>query len=162
MYTIREERGSITGIIIALIRDQTWCTVHSLAKILVNYQVRIIYISPPSLGIPRSIWDYVCHNIEQMVYSDFEEVINCVDVLYITRIQKERSEDIKEFEAIKSSYVISARTLTRAKSDVVIMHPLPRLDEIANELDNDPRSAYFRQMEYGLYVRMAYSFRGFL
>lgn len=157
VYTIREERGTVNGMNIAIIGDlKNGRTVHSLVKLLTNYKVRIRYISPPGLEIPRDVWNYVAeHGVEQSVHRDLEEILERVDILYVTRIQKERFTNLQEYEKVKSSYVITPRTLTKAKSDLIVMHPLPRVDEISTELDNDPRSAYFRQMEYGLYVRMA-------
>jgi carbamoyl-phosphate synthase / aspartate carbamoyltransferase / dihydroorotase len=157
VYTIREERGTVNGINIAIIGDlKNGRTVHSLVKLLTNYKVRIRYIHPPGLEIPKDVWDYVQkHGIEQSVHSTLDEILERTDILYVTRIQKERFSSIKEYEKVKGSYIITPRTLTKAKPDLIIMHPLPRVDEISTELDNDPRSAYFRQMEYGLYIRMA-------
>jgi len=82
-------------------------------------------------------------------------VLTETDVLYVTRVQRERFENLEEYEKVKDAYVISAKTMEKAKEKMIVMHPLPRVNEIAMEVDRDPRAAYFRQMEYGLYVRMA-------
>ena len=88
-------------------------------------------------------------------YTQLEKALPETDVLYVTRVQKERFEDPQEYEKVKGTYIISSDTLKKAKEDLVLMHPLPRVGEISMDLDDDPRAAYFRQMEYGMYVRMA-------
>ena len=93
--------------------------------------------------------------MKQYETADLEEVLPETDVLYVTRIQKERFENPAQYDNVKDSYVITADTMTRAKEKMAVMHPLPRVGEIATEVDSDPRAAYFRQMEYGMYVRMA-------
>ena len=93
--------------------------------------------------------------IPQTESASLEDVLAETDVLYVTRIQKERFEDLEEYERVKGAYVITPETLETAKERMVVMHPLPRVGEISMDVDNDPRAAYFRQMEYGLYVRMA-------
>ena len=93
--------------------------------------------------------------IEQNATEDLESVLGATDILYVTRIQKERFENVDEYDQVKDSYVITAETMTQAKERMAVLHPLPRVGEIAMEVDDDPRAAYFRQMEYGMYVRMA-------
>jgi carbamoyl-phosphate synthase/aspartate carbamoyltransferase/dihydroorotase len=93
--------------------------------------------------------------ILQEEYSALEPVISETDVLYVTRVQKERFNDLNDYEEVRDMFVITPKTLESAKERMIIMHPLPRINEISMELDDDPRAAYFRQMEYGLYVRMA-------
>jgi aspartate carbamoyltransferase catalytic subunit len=93
--------------------------------------------------------------VSQTTQDDLEQVLATTDVLYVTRVQKERFENADDYESVKGSYVITPDTLKRAKQQMIVMHPLPRVGEIAMEVDDDPRAAYFRQMEYGLYVRMA-------
>jgi carbamoyl-phosphate synthase/aspartate carbamoyltransferase/dihydroorotase len=93
--------------------------------------------------------------VEQHEHETLEPVLAETDVLYVTRVQKERFDDLTMYEAVKGAYVITPETMKGAKQDMVLMHPLPRVGEISLDLDNDPRAAYFRQMEYGLYVRMA-------
>ena len=131
-------------------------TVHSLAKLLSLYSVRLRYVSPHGLEIPTEVINYVKErNIEQTEHSDLNDVLEKTDILYVTRIQKERFKSEKEYIKFRNSYQITPQMLTRAKKNLVIMHPLPRVNEISNSVDNDPRAAYFRQMEYGMYVRMA-------
>lgn len=93
--------------------------------------------------------------LKQSVHTSLSEVISKTDVLYVTRIQKERFTDLKEYERVKDSFIITPKTLAHAKERMIIMHPLPRVNEISTEVDSDPRAAYFRQMENGVYVRMA-------
>jgi aspartate carbamoyltransferase catalytic subunit len=93
--------------------------------------------------------------IEQYATTDLDEVLPDTDVLYVTRVQRERFEDPARYDQVKDSYVITAATMEAAKDAMIVMHPLPRVGEIATEVDDDPRAAYFRQMEYGMYVRMA-------
>lgn len=93
--------------------------------------------------------------IGQTETADLAAVLPDTDVLYVTRVQKERFDDPADYDAVKDSYVITNDTMAPAKDDMIVMHPLPRVGEIAEEFDSDPRAAYFRQMEYGMYVRMA-------
>jgi carbamoyl-phosphate synthase/aspartate carbamoyltransferase/dihydroorotase len=93
--------------------------------------------------------------IHQGEYDSLEPVISKSDVLYVTRVQKERFEDLDEYESVKSAFVITPETMKQAQEEMIHMHPLPRVGENSIEVDEDPRAAYFRQMEYGLYVRMA-------
>ena len=131
-------------------------TVHSLARLLALYNIRLNYVSPEILRMPPAIIEELrARGVPQAQHTDLEAVLAESDVLYVTRVQKERFEDESLYESVKGSYVITADTLTRAKQRMIVMHPLPRVGEIAMEVDDDPRAAYFRQMEYGLYVRMA-------
>jgi aspartate carbamoyltransferase len=157
-YTIREEVGSITGVTVTMLGDlKHGRTVHSLAKLLANYEdVRLRYVSPKGLEMPKYIKKYIYkRGIEQTEYNDINKVLSTTDVLYVTRIQKERFKDEKEFEKVKDSYFIDSKILAKAKHNLVVMHPFPRVNEISKELDNDLRAAYFRQIENGMYVRMA-------
>ncbi len=156
-YTIREEMGRIDGLTITMLGDLKYGrTVHSLAKLLTLFDVKINYVAPEILQMPELLVKEVdAVGIEQHETTDLDEVLADTDVLYVTRIQKERFEDPSEYELVKNSYVITAETMRSAKEDMIVMHPLPRVGEIATEVDDDPRAAYFRQMEYGMYVRMA-------
>jgi carbamoyl-phosphate synthase/aspartate carbamoyltransferase/dihydroorotase len=157
-YTIRDERGSITDSTITLLGDlKHGRTVHSLAKLLSQYQnIRFRYVSPPGLEMPDHIQKYIgAKGIEQTNHHNIMEVLETTDILYVTRIQKERFRSEREYEAVKGSYIIDHKVLARAKSDLVVMHPLPRVDEISTEIDSDARAAYYRQIENGMYVRMA-------
>lgn len=157
IYTIREELGTVNGLTITLVGDLVHGrTVHSLVKLLRLYQVKLNFVSPESLQLPEEIKN-VCRDagIPFVETTDLASVIPTSDVVYMTRIQKERFKSEAEYELVKDSYKVTAAVLARAKQHMVVMHPLPRINEIDSEVDFDPRAAYFRQMRYGMYVRMA-------
>ena len=148
LYTIRQERGGIDGLTVTMMGDlKHGRTVHSLTKLLRLYEARLRFVSPPELSMPA---DYLRPGDEQC--ADLGEAIGDTDVLYVTRVQKER---IPGTIAIDVSYAVTEADMRRARGNMVLMHPLPRVGEIPAELDADPRAAYFRQMRYGLHVRMA-------
>jgi aspartate carbamoyltransferase len=157
LFTISEELGEVDGLTVTMLGDLKYGrTVHSLARLLSLYEVEINYVSPEILKIPLEIIDEVDKKgVPQAEFSTLEPVLPRTDVLYVTRVQKERFEQLSDYELVKSAFIISPETLTIAKERMIIMHPLPRVGEISMEVDDDPRAAYFRQMEYGLYVRMA-------
>jgi aspartate carbamoyltransferase len=157
LFTIYEELSVPDGLTVTLLGDLKYGrTVHSLARLLSLYDVKINYVSPEILRIPKEIINEIHEKgIPQNEQSTLEPVLPDTDVLYITRVQKERFEDPSEYELVKSAYIITLETLSIAKDKMIVMHPLPRVGEISMEVDDDPRAAYFRQMEYGLYVRMA-------
>lgn len=157
LFTISEELGEVDGLTVTMLGDLKYGrTVHSLARLLSLYEVEINYVSPEILKIPLEIIDEVDKKgVPQAEFSTLEPVLPRTDVLYVTRVQKERFEELSEYELVKSAFIITPETLTIAKERMIIMHPLPRVGEISMEVDDDPRAAYFRQMEYGLYVRMA-------
>ena len=157
LFTIHEELGHIDGLTITMVGDLKYGrTVHSLARLLALYNIRLNYVSPEILRMPPALIEELrARGVPQAQQTDLEAVLAESDVLYVTRVQKERFEDESLYESVKGSYVITPDTLTRAKQRMIVMHPLPRVGEIAMEVDDDPRAAYFRQMEYGLYVRMA-------
>ncbi|RXZ78709.1 aspartate carbamoyltransferase [Paenibacillaceae bacterium] len=157
-YTIDKQFGRIDGLKIAMVGDLTYGrTVHSLSYILANFKdVTIYYIAPENARIPH----YVKQHLDKLGVryeetSDLNEVAGIVDVLYQTRIQKERFPSVEEYEKASGQYVVDADLLKRMKEDAIILHPLPRAGEIAEEVDSDPRAAYFRQAQNGLYIRMA-------
>ncbi|PWH11976.1 MAG: aspartate carbamoyltransferase [Anaerolineae bacterium] len=158
-FTIFEElgEGQIDGMTVTLLGDLKYGrTVHSLARLLSLYRVKLNYVSPEILRMPKEVMDEVAEKgIPQAEYTTLEQVLPETDVLYVTRVQKERFEDPAEYEKVKGSYVIDPQVMKAAKQEMIVMHPLPRVGEISTEFDDDPRAAYFRQMEYGLYVRMA-------
>jgi aspartate carbamoyltransferase catalytic subunit len=156
-FTIREELGRIDGLKVALLGDlKHGRTVHSLARLLALYDAELTFVSPDILRMPPEIVAALQDKglaIRQA--GDLEEVLAAVDVLYVTRVQKERFADPAQYEAVQGSYTITPELLKRAKAEMVVMHPLPRVGEIDPAVDADPRAAYFRQMKNGVYVRMA-------
>jgi len=157
LYTIQAELGSVDGLTVTMLGDLKYGrTVHSLARLLTLYGARINYVSPEILRMPPEIIAEIGETgIQQAEYRGLEQVLPDTDVLYVTRVQKERFADEAEYETVKGSYVIDPPMMRAAKDDMIVMHPLPRVGEISMDFDEDPRAAYFRQMEYGLYVRMA-------
>ncbi len=157
LFTIREELGTIDGLTVTMLGDLRYGrTVHSLAKLLSLYQVRLNYVSPDVLRMPVELVAQLDGlGVRQHEFDSLEPVMAETDVLYVTRVQKERFTDLAEYEAVKGAYVITPESMAQFRSRMALMHPLPRVGEIDPEVDSDPRAAYFRQMEYGLYVRMA-------
>jgi aspartate carbamoyltransferase len=159
LFTIFEELGVgvVDGLTVTMLGDLKYGrTVHSLARLLSLYEVKINYVSPEILRMPQEVMDEVGQKmIKQAQFDTLGKVLPETDVLYVTRVQKERFEDPAEYEKVKGAYVIDAAAMKAAKKDMIVMHPLPRVTEISQDFDDDPRAAYFRQMEYGLYVRMA-------
>jgi aspartate carbamoyltransferase len=157
LFTIMEELGQSDGLTVTLLGDlKNGRTVHSLSRLLSLFDVRLNYVSPEILCMPPEIIaELDDKGIPQQEYVSLEEPLPESDVLYVTRVQQERFDDPQAYEKVKDAYVITPETLQRAKDDMIVMHPLPRVGEISMELDDDPRAAYFRQMEYGMYVRMA-------
>lgn len=157
LFTITEEKGIVDGLTVTLLGDLKYGrTVHSLSRLLSLYDVSLHFVSPDILRLPEEIIGELDEKgIPHQEHTALEEALPDTDVLYVTRVQKERFEDSKQYEKVKGTYIITPATLEQAKGDMVIMHPLPRVGEISMELDDDPRAAYFRQMEYGMYVRMA-------
>jgi aspartate carbamoyltransferase len=158
-FTIFEELsgGSVDGMTITMLGDLKYGrTVHSLARLLSLFKVKINYVSPDILRMPREVMNEVGERgIPQVEFETLEKALPETDVLYVTRVQKERFEDPAEYEKVKGAYVIDPEIMKAAKQEMIVMHPLPRVGEISVDFDDDPRAAYFRQMEYGLYVRMA-------
>ncbi|HJR80083.1 MAG TPA: aspartate carbamoyltransferase [Anaerolineales bacterium] len=158
-FTIFEELGAgqIDGMAVTMLGDLKYGrTVHSLARLLSLYKVKINYVSPEILRMPKEVMDEVGQRgIPQAEFDSLEKILPQTDVLYVTRVQKERFEDPAEYEKVKGAYVIDPQIMKSAKQEMIVMHPLPRVGEISVDFDDDPRAAYFRQMEYGLYVRMA-------
>lgn len=157
LFTIVEELGEVDGLTVTMLGDLKYGrTVHSLARLLSLYKVRINYVSPEILRMPQEIIkELELQNIPQKEFSTLNEPLPETDVLYVTRVQKERFDNLSEYESVSHAYVITPDILKSAKERMIVMHPLPRVGEISIEVDDDPRAAYFRQMEYGLYVRMA-------
>jgi aspartate carbamoyltransferase catalytic subunit len=157
LFTILQERGRIDGMTVTMLGDLKYGrTVHSLSRLLSMFRVKINYVSPDELRMPPELVAQLAERgIEQHEHTSLDQVLGDTDVLYVTRIQQERFSDPKEYERLKVSYVITPEVMASAKKECTIMHPLPRVGEISMDVDDDPRAAYFRQMEYGLYIRMA-------
>jgi len=157
MFTIREELGTSEDLTVTMLGDLKYGrTVHSLARLLSLYNTRLNYVSPSILKMPTALIEELkAKGARQAEYDSLEPVMADTDVLYVTRVQKERFEDLAEYESVKNAFVITPETMTHLRPRMAVMHPLPRVGEISPEVDADPRAAYFRQMEYGLYVRMA-------
>eukprot|EP00105_Crassostrea_gigas_P002518 XP_011415078.1 PREDICTED: CAD protein isoform X1 [Crassostrea gigas] len=157
VFTIREEIGTVNGLTITMVGDlKNGRTVHSLARLLTQYRVNLCYVSPESLKMPEDVKrDVTAKGVSQAEFTSLEDVLSDTDVLYMTRIQKERFVSEEEYKKVCGQYVIVPETMRKAKKKMVVMHPLPRVNEIHPELDSDPRAAYFRQAENGMYVRMA-------
>jgi aspartate carbamoyltransferase len=157
LFTIREELGRLEGLTVTMLGDLKYGrTVHSLSRLLALYGAKLNFVSPDILRMPASIVEELGKfNVQQAEYNSLEPVLAETDVLYVTRVQKERFEDLSVYESVRGAFVITPETMKGAKAQMALMHPLPRVGEISPEVDSDPRAAYFRQMEYGLYVRMA-------
>ncbi|MFA6065136.1 MAG: aspartate carbamoyltransferase [archaeon] len=161
LYTIHRELGKVEGITVAMVGDlANGRTVHSLSYLLGKFdsQTKIIFVSPPNLRIPENIKEYlVRHNITFSEETDFSKVLPIADVIYMTRIQKERMTP-EDYELAKGKYCIDSHNLGQVRPNARIMHPLPHVEEINIPIEienNDLRIAYFRQAENGIYVRMA-------
>jgi aspartate carbamoyltransferase catalytic subunit len=155
LYTIFKEKGKIDGLNIALIGDLRYGrTVHSLAYALSFYDVKLSMVSPDLLKMRKEILKEIQNRIEISEFSSVDEIISDVDVLYVTRIQKERFPDLGEYEKVRGIYSVDLSTLRPAKDDLVILHPLPRVDEISIDVDSTPYAKYFEQTRNGVVVRM--------
>jgi aspartate carbamoyltransferase catalytic subunit len=156
LYTIRKELGRIDGLNVVLAGDLRYGrTVHSLAYALSLYDINLHLVSPPLLRMRKEVLEEVGARIRVHEQEDLSKVIPEADVIYMTRIQKERFGSLEDYEKVRGSYRLSADDLVTAKSNMIVMHPLPRVDEIAFSVDNTPHSKYFRQVWYGLLVRMS-------
>lgn len=156
VYTMNKEKGKIDGLKIAFVGDLRYGrTVHSLAYALSLYNVELYLVSPESLKMRREVLQAIKERIQVIERTNLEKIIPLVDVLYVTRIQKERFPDPAEYAKVKGSFKLDLQALTEAKKDLTILHPLPRVDEIAPEVDNTPYARYFQQVRNGIVVRMA-------
>lgn len=156
LHTIREAKGRIDGLKIALLGDLLYGrTVHSLTFALANYDVKLYLVSPPQLRMRRDVLERVEGRLNYVETSDLKSILPELDVLYVTRVQKERFPRPEDYEAVKDAYRIDRETLRDAREDLIVMHPLPRVTEISTDVDETPHAWYFRQVRHGLYVRMA-------
>jgi len=156
LYTIRKEKGKIDGLKIALVGDLRYGrTVHSLAYALALYNIELYLVSPESLRMRKDVLQAIKNKIPVTEDANLESIMPQIDVLYVTRIQKERFPDAAEYAKLKGAYKIDLKTIKNAKKDLIILHPLPRVDEIAPEVDSTPQARYFQQVGNGVVVRMA-------
>jgi aspartate carbamoyltransferase catalytic subunit len=161
--TIRRELGRLDNLVIGLVGDlKNGRTVHSLVEMVgKNFGVKeLIMVSPPSLRMPESVLTRLPTTISVVEETSLSpQIMQRVDVLYCTRLQKERfgagEAGLMDYDAAKSSLVVNAKRLVDAKQNMIVMHPLPRNDELSDDVDGDHRAAYFKQMRYGLLMRMA-------
>jgi aspartate carbamoyltransferase catalytic subunit len=157
LYTIRKEQGRVDGLTISLVGDlKHGRTVHSLATLLSQYPVSFLFVSPPALRMPREVVERAqAKGISVRETDDLGLALVQSDVVYMTRIQRERFADPVEYDRLKDAYVLTRATLGKAKPSITVMHPLPRVNEISTDVDDLPGAAYFRQSANGVPVRMA-------
>ena len=158
LLTIRSLKGRLGNFTVGLCGDLKFGrTVHSLIEALVRYEgINFIFISPPELKVPDYITEHL--NELQIPYKEVIKLEDCMpdlDLLYMTRVQRERFFNEEDYVRLKDFYILNKQKLSTAKEDMLILHPLPRVNEISVEVDEDPRAAYFKQVQYGVYVRMA-------
>ena len=153
LLTIRSLKGRLNHLVIGLCGDLKFGrTVHSLVRALARYEnMTFVFISPEELKIPSYIKDGLPYEEVERI----EDVMPKLDILYMTRVQRERFFNEEDYVRLKDFYILNNRKMRLAKEDMIVMHPLPRVNEISVEVDKDPRAAYFRQVQYGVYVRMA-------
>ncbi len=159
LFSIRTLRGSLENMTIGLCGDLKFGrTVHSLISALSRYSnIKFILISPPELRVPSYIRKDVleANNLEYLEVESLDDVMPELDILYMTRVQKERFFNEEDYIRMKDFYILTEEKMALAKENMFVLHPLPRVNEISVEVDKDPRAAYFRQAEYGVYIRMA-------
>ena len=158
MLTLYKEKGRLENLTIGLCGDlKNGRTVHSMCKALSSFKgIKFVFISTNELGMPAYIKDILtAKNCEFTEEPSLENAIGQLDMLYMTRVQKERFASEEEYNSLKDAYILDKKKLNKGKSDLIVLHPLPRVDEITMDVDDDPRAMYFKQAKYGMYVRMA-------
>ena len=158
LYTIKEEKGTLNNLSIAFVGDLKYGrTVHSLVKALTHFNPVIYFVAPKILQMPSYLIDDLDkNNIKYEILEDFRDCLDKIDVFYMTRIQKERFPDIEDYEKVKGVYVINKKNiLGKCKEDMIILHPLPRVDEISTDLDDTKHALYFKQAKNGIPIRQA-------
>ena len=158
LYTIKEEKGTLSNLSIAFVGDLKYGrTVHSLVKALTHFNPTIYFVSPKILQMPTYLIDDLDkNNIKYEILEDFRDCLDKIDVFYMTRIQKERFPDIEDYQKVKGVYVINKENiLGKCKEDMIILHPLPRVDEISTDLDDTKHALYFKQAKNGIPIRQA-------
>ena len=159
LMTIRSMKGRLDNLTVGFCGDLKFGrTVHSLINAMVRYpNVKFILISPPELRIPDNIRDdvLIANNVPFEEVGNLDDALGQLDILYMTRVQKERFFNEEDYIRLKDCYILDKKKMKLAKEDMYVLHPLPRVNEISVEVDDDPRAAYFKQAQYGVYVRMA-------
>jgi aspartate carbamoyltransferase catalytic subunit len=156
LHTIRTAKGTIDGLNIALAGDLLYGrTTHSLAVALRNYDVKCYFVSPKALKMRQDVIDDVNGKLDYTELENLKSILPEMDIVYATRIQKERFSDPNEYDKLKDSYLINKEYLKSAKKEMKLMHPLPRVNEISTDVDETPHALYFKQMRHGIYLRMA-------
>ena len=156
VYTMKRELGAIDGLHVGLLGDLRYGrTVHSLAYLLAMYDTTLYMVSPDSLRMRHEIINDISSQVKVVERDNVEDIISQVDVLYVTRIQKERFPDPEEYEKVKGIYMVNQELLKKAKKGLIVMHPLPRVNEINYDVDNTKYAKYFEQAYYGVPTRMA-------
>ena len=158
LYTIKDEKGTLNNLSIAFVGDLKYGrTVHSLVKALTHFNPTIYFVSPKILQMPTYLIDDLDkNNIKYEILEDFRDCLDKIDVFYMTRIQKERFPDVEDYQKVKGVYVINKENiLGKCKEDMIILHPLPRVDEISTDLDETKHALYFKQAKNGIPVRQA-------
>ena len=158
LYTIKDEKGTLNNLSIAFVGDLKYGrTVHSLVKALTHFNPVIYFVAPKILQMPPYLIDDLDkNNIKYEILEDFRDCLDKIDVFYMTRIQKERFPDIEDYEKLKGVYVINKKNiLGKCKEDMIILHPLPRVDEISTDLDDTKHALYFKQAKNGIPIRQA-------
>ena len=156
LYTMRKELGKIDGLNVALAGDLRYGrTVHSLAYALSLYNINLYLVSPSLLKMRKEVLEEVKKRVKVEELEELSKIMSQIDVLYMTRIQKERFGSLDDYEKVSGSYRLTADDLSHTKKEMIVMHPLPRVDEIAYDVDSTPHSKYFKQVWYGLLVRMS-------
>lgn len=159
LLTIKKLRGDVRGMTVGFCGDLKFGrTVHSLASTLARFpEIKFVFIAPSELKFPAHLIEKIreTKNLDILETEDLEAVMDDLDILYMTRIQKERFFNEADYMRLKDSYILTRNKLVNARKDLLVMHPLPRVNEIAYDVDDDPRAAYFKQAEFGIYIRMA-------
>ena len=157
LYTIQKEKGTLEGLTVAMVGDLKYGrTVHSLSYALAPFSPKYVYCTPAELKMPEAITrDVRARGIQVEETTDIRAALAQADIVYMTRVQRERFEDLAQYERMKSSYILNRTLVEQGKPGLVVMHPLPRVDEIALDVDSLPGAAYFRQAHNGVYLRMA-------
>ncbi|MBR6495609.1 MAG: aspartate carbamoyltransferase [Rikenellaceae bacterium] len=157
LYSIMKTQGTLDGLHIMMVGDLKYGrTVHSLLQAMSHFGAKFTFVSPVELALPQEYKDYLNEKgLEFVETQDFNKYINEVDIIYMTRVQRERFSDLMEYERVKNAYILRNSMLDNTKDNMRILHPLPRVNEIATDVDANPKAYYFQQTETGVYTRMA-------